>query len=56
MFTLLMSFLDTARKNVACKKNNKEYSKILKKKCPGNMRKSILVGWEKSKQNKFRKR
>lgn len=55
MFTLLMSFLNTAKKNVACERETKGYMEIskTKKKCPGNMGKFILVGWEKSKQNRF---
>lgn len=46
-----MSLLNTAKKNVACERETKGYVEM--ENCPGNMGKFILVGWEKSKQNRF---
>lgn len=48
-----MSFLNTAKKNVACERETKGYMEMKKTKCPGNVGKFILMGWEKSKQNRF---
>lgn len=48
-----MSLLNTAKKNVACERETK--GQVEMENCPGNMGKFILVGWEKSKQNRFQK-
>lgn len=54
-----MSFLNTAKKNVTYEREAKGYMemkmKMKKKKSPENMGKFIVVGWEKSKQNRFQK-
>lgn len=42
MFTLLMSFLNTAKKNVACERETKGYMEISKTK------KNVLGTWESS--------
>ena len=49
-----MSFLNTAKKNAACERETKGYMEMKKKKKKSwEHGKVHLVGWEKSKQNRY---
>jgi hypothetical protein len=49
-------FSEHCNEEAAYERGTEGYMEMEKKKCPGNVGNFILVGWEKSKQNRFRKR